>query len=409
MRVAVVGAGIGGLTLAIALQQRDVPVRVFEQARDLSEVGAGVALSANSTRLLRRLGAGDELAAVSDEPSQLSIRHWQSGRIIVSHAMRQAYQDAFGSPFWTLHRVDLQRALINRVNLEAVELGRRCTGVAQTSDGVTLTFEDGGDAQADLVVGADGVRSEVRRVALMAHAPVFSGSVGYRGLVPVERLPSLPDRSPLQFWAGPRRHLLHYSIRGGQVINFLAVVRQREWRTEAWMEPCPVEEVLAAYEGWHPAVLEMVGAVEQASRWALYDHEPLERWSAGRVVLLGDAAHAMLPHQGQGANQTIEDAVVLADCLARAASDGVVCALARYEAQRRARTAQVQRYSRLTANCLHLPEGGATEVRDAGFETLPTDLVWIHGFDVASGSLSEFEGPRNGEPGWVRAAGEYFS
>jgi 2-polyprenyl-6-methoxyphenol hydroxylase-like FAD-dependent oxidoreductase len=164
-------------------------------------------------------------------------------------------------------------------------------------------------------------------------------------------------------------------MRGGEVINFLAVVRQREWTADAWVEACPVEDVLAAFDGWHPAVLEMVGAVQQASWWALFDHKPLKRWSVGRVVLLGDAAHAMLPHQGQGANQTIEDAVVLADCLAEAPKDRMSSALSHYEAQRRARTAQVHRYSRLNADCLHLPDGPAAQIRDAGLRTLPTDLA----------------------------------
>ena len=240
MRVAVVGAGVGGLTLAIALQQRGVPVRMFEQARDFSEVGAGVALSGNATRLLSRLGVGDDLAAVSVEPSELVIRHWESGRIITAHAMAQSYRDAFGAPYWTLHRVDLQHTLTNRVDLDTVELGRRCVGVAQAADRVTLTFADASEAHADLVVGADGVRSEVRRLVLRADAPVFSGTVGYRGLVPVERLPSLPDRSPLQFWAGPRRHLLHYPIRGGEVINFrllhILSGRQRRKPTATYRE-----------------------------------------------------------------------------------------------------------------------------------------------------------------------------
>ena len=147
----------------------------------------------------------------------------------------------------------------------------------------------------------------------------YSGTVGYRGLVPVEKIPSLPDPTPLQFWAGPGRHLLHYSIDGGRTINFLAVVRVPEWTNEAWMEPCAVSDAVDAFAGWHPAVTEMVGATDVGARWALHDLAPLERWHTDRVVLLGDAAHAMVPHQGQGANQTIEDAIVLADCLRRRA------------------------------------------------------------------------------------------
>jgi 2-polyprenyl-6-methoxyphenol hydroxylase-like FAD-dependent oxidoreductase len=173
------------LTLAVALQQRGVPVQVFEQAWEFSEVGAGVALSGNSTRLLGRLGVAEELAAVSVEPSQLVIRRWEDSRIIAAHPMAQSYQDASGAPYWTLHRVDLQRVLTNRVDVDAVELGRRCIGVAEASDDVMLTSEDGSEAQADVAIGADGVRSEVRRLVLRAEAPVFSGTVGYRGLVPV--------------------------------------------------------------------------------------------------------------------------------------------------------------------------------------------------------------------------------
>ena len=230
---------------------------------------------------------------------------------------------------------------------------------------------------ADVVVGADGVHSAVRHAVAGDRTPVFSGTVGYRGLVPVEALPSLPDPTPLQFWAGPRAHLLHYSIEGGTIVKFLAVVRQAAWTSPGWNEACDVGEALAAYEGWHPAVTEMVGAVAEGSRWALHDHVPLPRWSAGRVVLIGDAAHAMLPHQGQGANQTIEDAILLADLLAEAPADDRPEAFARYEA--------LQRWSRLAADWMHLPDGPAAERRDARLQSADADLAWIPGYDVRAG------------------------
>jgi salicylate hydroxylase len=382
LHVAVVGGGIGGLTLAIALRRHGVPVTVYEDAPELREVGAGVALSANATRLLRRLGVGHDLEAVSVQPSALVVRRWDDGEVIAAHAMSARYRDEFGAPFYGVHRGALQRVLSAALGDDALRLGHRCVGVTDDSDRPGIGFADGESASADVVVGADGVHSAVRAHVAGDRTARFSGTVGYRGLVPVEKLPSLPDPTPLQFWAGPRRHLLHYSIEGGAVINFLAVVRQAEWKSAAWVEPCPVSDAVEAFAGWHPAVTEMVGAVEEMSRWALHDHAPLRRFSAGRVVLIGDAAHAMLPHQGQGANQTIEDAVVLADLLADARPKDVGAALARYDHLRRARTQRVQRWSRLTADWMHLPDGAEARRRDARLAEAPAELTWIHGYDV---------------------------
>jgi salicylate hydroxylase len=372
------------LTLAIALRQRGVQVEVFEQARELREVGAGVALSGNSTRLLARLGLDDRLAAVSDQPTELVIRRWRDGEVIAAHPIGAWYRQTFGAPYYTMHRIEVQRALIDAAGGDgALRLGHRCVAVVDEPGAARLEFEDGTVASADVVVGADGVRSEIRRQVVGAAPPQFSGTIGFRGLVPVEKLPSLPDIHPLQFWAGPGRHLLHYPIAGGAIVNFLAVVRQAEWTSAAWMEPCAVEETVAAFDGWHPAVTEMVGAVDEGTRWALHDHAPLERWVAGRVVLLGDAAHAMVPHQGQGAGQTIEDAVALADCLAGVAvADDLPRALERYESLRRPRTRRVQRWSRLAADLMHLPDGPEADRRDAVLQKLPAELAWIHGYDV---------------------------
>jgi salicylate hydroxylase len=383
-KVAVVGGGIGGLTLAIALGARGVPVTVYEQAPEDREIGAGVALSANATRHLHRLGLGPGLESVSVQPSALVIRRWDDGRIIASHPMADRYRAAFGAPYYGAHRVALQRVLAGALAPGVVRHDRRCVAVT-AGDGAgnpRVAFADGSAAEADVVVGADGVHSVVRAAVAGPSTPVFSGTVGYRGLVPVEALPSLPDPTPLQFWAGPRAHLLHYSIEGGTIVNFLAVVRQAAWTSDAWNEPCAVADALAAYDGWHPAVTEMVGATAEGSRWALHDHAPLARWSAGGIVLIGDSAHAMLPHQGQGANQTIEDAVLLAARLADAAPGDVAPALARYEAERRPRTRRVQRWSRLTADWMHLPDGPDAERRDARLQRADADLAWIHGHDV---------------------------
>jgi salicylate hydroxylase len=382
LRVAIAGGGIGGLVLALALRERGIAFEVYEQADELREVGAAVALSANGTRELRRLGVGDRVEAVSVVPSALVIRRGQTGEIIADHPIGRGgtYEATFGAPYYGLHRVALLQALGERLGDDELNLGRRCVGVDERPSGAELEFAGGSSATADVVVGADGVHSEIRQhVAGTVHGR-FSGTVGYRGLVPVEDLPSLPDATPLQFWAGPGRHLLHYAIDGGRTVNFLAVVRVPEWTNEAWMEECAVSDAVDAFAGWHPAVTEMVGATEVGTRWALHDLEPLERWQTDRVVLIGDAAHAMVPHQGQGANQTIEDAIALADCLA----DGgdVAQALRRYARRRQSRTARVQRWSRRAADLMHLPDGPEIDARDQLFGDLYSELAWIHSYDA---------------------------
>jgi len=380
LNVAIVGGGIGGLTLALALRERAVAFEIYEQADELREVGAAVALSANGTRELRRLGLGEQVEAVSVEPSALVIRDGVTGDVIADHPMGERYEATFGAPYYGVHRVALLQALGDRLEGEGLNLGRRCEGVVESGSGVELRFADGTTATADVVVGADGVHSVIRPHVAGPVRGRFSGTVGYRGLVPVEAMPSLPDPTPLQFWAGPGRHLLHYAIDGGRTINFLAVVRVPEWTNETWMEECEVGDALDAFAGWHPAVTEMVGATEVGARWALHDLAPLKRWHTDRVVLIGDAAHAMVPHQGQGANQTIEDAIVLADTIAGA--DDAPAALREYTALRRKRTTAVQWLSRRTADLMHLPDGPEIAPRDAVFAQLYSGLAWIHAHDA---------------------------
>ena len=382
LKVAVVGGGIGGLVLALALRARGISFELYEQSDELREVGAAVALSANGTRELRRLGLGEQVEAVSVIPSALVIRRWDTGEVIADHPIGRdgTYEATFGAPYYGVHRVALLQALADRLADEGVNLGRRCVGVDERRSGAELQFADGSSAAADLIVGADGVHSVIRPHVAGEVRRRFSGTVGYRGLVAVEAMPSLPDSTPLQFWAGPRRHLLHYAIDGGRTVNFLAVVRVPEWTNDAWMEECTVSEAVDAYAGWHPAVTEMVGATDVGARWALFDLAPLERWHTGHVVLMGDAAHAMVPHQGQGAGQTIEDAIALADCLAGA--NDLAPALRRYEQGRRKRTARVQRWSRRAADLMHLPDGPEIAPRDALFRELYTELAWIHAYDA---------------------------
>jgi salicylate hydroxylase len=393
LKVAIAGGGIGGLVLALGLRERKVDVEVHEQADELREVGAAVALSANGVRELQRLGLGEKLAAISTEPDALSVRRWKDGSSILRTPMGERYRATFGAPYYGVHRVPLLALLSEALGSEHITLGHRCVEATGDAQRAELSFAGGDRTSADVVVGADGVHSVIRSQIGGERPAVFSGTVGYRGLVRRSDLPDLPSPMALQFWAGPGRHLLHYPIDGGEVINFLAVVRTSRWDTSGWMEPCPVQDAIDAFDGWHPAVIAMVGATQEGSRWALHDYQPLERWHAGRCVLIGDAAHAMLPHQGQGANQTIEDAATLALCLAEADPDDPEPALAEYEARRRVRTARVQALSRWTADMLHLPDGPQIAQRDTRFNDPYANLAWIHGHDARDAAVA-FVSPR---------------
>ncbi|WP_020659349.1 FAD-dependent monooxygenase [Amycolatopsis benzoatilytica] len=390
LSVAIVGGGIGGLTLALALRERGIEARVYERSSELREIGAAVALSANGSRVLERLGLGAELAACSAVPTELVYRHWRGGRRLVAYPIGAAYEERFAGPYYGIHRADLQRILAGACG--NVQLGRQLTGLASAGSGYRLEFADGSAETADVVVGADGVHSTVRGWVAEVPPARYSGTSGFRGLVPVEQLPSLPDPGAIQFWMGPGGHLLHYPIGDGSVVNFLAVLDEpAAWASDSWTEEITPHQAEAAFDGWHPAVREMVAATTLHQRWALFGAQPLNRWHRGGVVLLGDAAHAMLPHHGQGANQTIEDAVTLAECLAR---QTLLSALDRYEKLRRGRTRAVQRSSWVASGLLHLPDGPAAEARDRALERIGGTLEWIHSHDALAVSSAPASPPR---------------
>ena len=403
MRVAVVGAGIGGLTLGLALRARGVEVDLYERADELREVGAAVALSANGSRELVRLGLGDALDRVATMATELIFRDGRSGERIAAHPGGAAYRERFGAPYWGIHRVDLQQGLALAFGDEHLHLGHAVTGVHD--DGRTIVFDDGYTVTADVVVGADGVHSVVREFVAPGSGPTYSGTSAFRGLVPRRDLPSLPDPLAIQFWAGPDAHLLHSALGGVErdddTVNFFAVLcGPQEWEggdaqhrgehadrgaraRDAGHSNRPASdgELLAAFAGWHPAVVEMLGAVEQSPRWPLLSQPPLTRWCRSRAVLLGDACHAMLPHHGQGANQSIEDAVVLADLLAAGDPD---TALDLFPRRRRGRTRAVARSAWETGTLLHLPDDDdGLKARDARLENYLPANDWVHDHTTA--------------------------
>jgi salicylate hydroxylase len=386
-RICIIGAGIGGLTLQIALRARGIKSVIFEQAEELTEIGAAVALSANATRFLIRFGLGSELASVSTEPSELIFRRWDDARRLWAHPVGNdgAYRREFGAPYYGVHRKDLQQILLKACDSGAIRFGHRLTGLRTESNRVHLEFSNGATEQASLVVGADGIRSVVRKHLSGGDDTIFSGTTGFRGLVSRDRVPSLPDPEAIQFWVGPGAHLLHYGIgHNAEYINILGVVEGPErWPNhERWRDDVFDEDILGRFAGWHPAALELCRALTQREGWGLFAVRPLRRWSSGPIVLIGDAAHGMLPHQGQGANQTIEDAVTLAAIIANPPVESVVESLIAFENLRKPRTRRAQKYSWKANRPLHLSDGPAAHQRDLRLHSLPKAIRWIHKHDA---------------------------
>ncbi len=395
MKIAIVGAGIGGLTLALALREHGIAVELYEQTPELREVGAAVALSANATRFYDRIGLRSQFDEVCYAISTLIYRDGRDGRVIGRHSGEPTYEDQFGACYWGIHRADLQAVLSKAVGMEHIHLSKRLTDLKDSGQEVVLEFEDGTSARADLVIGADGAKSLVRRWMLGYDDALYSGCSGFRGIVAPELLDQLPDPDAIQFWMGPGGHLLHYPIGKGDH-NFLLVERNPSpWPVREWVTGAEQGDQLKRFADWHPAVVQMISAVPTSQRWALFHRPPLGRWTRGRVSLLGDAAHALVPHHGQGANQSIEDAVVLAAKLAEFGPGAFAEGLEAYERLRRGRTRKVQFASISTADVLHLPDGPAADARNARLgsrEGMMHHLGWIHDFDPATQVPSERQG-----------------
>jgi len=340
--VAIVGGGIGGLFAANALVAQGVPVSVYEQAPAIGEIGAGVFLTPNSVRHLQRIGLGPAVekwgARVGSDSRY--FRHDGAAIAPVQVTDSSGWNATFG-----MHRADLIEILANALPAGTVHTGHRCTAFEQNGNRGLISFANSTSAEAEIVIAADGIHSELRPYVFASSRPVFSGSVAYRGLVPHERVPHWPtDR--WQMWLGKARHFLAFPVRAGKLINYVGFVPTDEEMKESWSAPGDPEILKQAFAGWDPRIQQLLREVQVTFRWALYDREPLPVWTRQRLSLLGDAAHPMLPHLGQGANQSIEDGMALATILARADRTTAPLALLAYERLRRERVAQVQRGAR---------------------------------------------------------------
>jgi salicylate hydroxylase len=338
LSVAIVGGGIGGLFAANALLSQGLKVDVYEQAPELGEVGAGVYVTPNAVRHLQRvgLGAAVEKWGAKVGPKSHYFRHDGSPIAPVQVTDAHGWNANYG-----MHRADFVDFLAAPLPKEVVHTGHRAVGFEQDDKSARIKFANGAVAEADVVVGADGIHSEMRPHVFPPSTPVFSGSISYRGLVSRERLPEWPvDR--WQMWAGPGKHFLVFPVRHGEMVNYVGFVPVDEEMKESWSAPGDPDKLRAEFEGWDPRIGQVLKQVDHCFRWALYDREPLPTWTKGRLTLLGDAAHPMLPHLGQGANQSIEDGMALATLLSRVDRASAPAALVTYERLRRERVADVQ-------------------------------------------------------------------
>jgi salicylate hydroxylase len=388
LRILIVGAGIGGLTAALALLRDGHDVAVCEQAEKLAELGAGVQISANGARVLFALGLEDAIRAVWSEPAGKEIRLWNSGETWKLFDLGAESVARYGAPYFMIHRADLHTALIDAVcalKPDAIRLGARATGFKDDGKTVTLHLASGEHMTGDALIGADGVHSRIRNILAGDDKAEFTGCMAWRGLVPVEQLPAHMRRNVGVNWVGPGGHVINYFLRRGEIFNFVGIV-ERDWRVESWTERGTREECAADFRGWNEDIHAIIRSIAEPYKWALLGRTPLTRFSHGRATLVGDAAHPTLPMLAQGANMAIEDGMVLARCLS--ACQDAETALARYDAARVERTAKLVRGANEMAKRFHNPAladaAGAKAYVDAQWneETVKQRYDWIFSYDA---------------------------
>jgi salicylate hydroxylase/6-hydroxynicotinate 3-monooxygenase len=356
---------MGGLTAAATLRRVGIEVQVYEQASKFARIGAGIQQSPNATKVLRVLGLEAHLRRIAFAPQSWLNREWDTGAPTNELSLGNYIEERFGAPYLLLHRGDLHAALVSIVPGEIIHLNRKLVGLEQTRADIILSFADGSRAQADAVIGADGVHSMVREIVLGPEKPRFTGRVAYRTTFPAALLGDLKIDDCTKWW-GPDRHIVIYYVNPNrEEIYFVTSTPEPEFAVESWSTKGDLSVLREAYAGFHPQVRAVLAACPDVHKWALVERDPLPRWGEGRVVLLGDACHPMTPYMAQGAATAIEDAAVLSRCLEGVDDDGVEEAFRRYELSRKDRTSRIQLTSRLNT-WLHQK----------------TDTDWVYGYDA---------------------------
>lgn len=354
MKALIAGGGIGGVTAALCLIDAGIEVELYERSSVFSEVGAGIQISPNGVKVLDRLGLREAIDAVAFRPEALEMRTGRLGARIFSIPMREEAVRRYGAPYFHVHRVDLMRVLADALRTRApnaVHLNKEIQGYAQRADNVALAFTDNTHVQGDVLIGADGIHSRVRAQMLGDTPARFTGNVAWRLVVPAPKLPEKLIPPTACVWVGPGRHAVTYYLRRGELINFVGVVERGDWQYESWTERGEQRQLAADFDGWAKPITKLIEQATDCYRWALFDRDPLEEWYRGRVTLLGDACHSMLPFLAQGAVMSIEDAWVLSRQLK--ASTDIPAALKAYEAERKPRTSRVQNGARAQMGLYH--------------------------------------------------------
>ncbi len=390
LKVLVVGGGIGGITTVLALRQRGVDVRLFEQAAAFGQVGAGLQVSSNAAKILRRLGLGDELKKVATYPEGRDYRGWDTAERLYYTPLGQKAEAHFGSPYYAAHRAELLDVLLTGLtDRTGITMGQRVERIDQDAKGVTLTLANGETAHGDILIGADGIHSTIRGQLFGKELPRYTGNVAWRGLVPAERVAHLDLGSVVGVWMGPNRSIVQYYVSAGKTFNWIGISRSSEPARESWLAEGKVEDALAEYDGWHDTIRTIIGATPKVLRQALYDREPLPDWQVGRVVLMGDAAHPMMPFYAQGGAQSIEDAYVLAGCIAEG-QDKPLEALARFVKMRQPRTAWMQGLARREEELYQMNDAATIKARNDKMRsnrvpetaTFPPEQERLYGYDA---------------------------
>lgn len=385
MDIVIVGAGLGGLSAAAALLQQGHRVRVFEQAAQLGEVGAGIQMSANAMKVLDRLGLRAALEPQAVQPQAFEFRRHDSGELLHRLPLGAAHEQRHGAPYFQIHRSDLHSALqqaVRELDPQAITLNARVRAIEEHADSASLHFDALAPVHAELVVGADGIKSVVRRHILGDEHPVFSGQVAWRCTVPTARIaPALRTDIVSTIWCGPQNHAVTYYLRGGALLNFVGCVERDVADEESWTERRPWEELDRDYQGWHPMVRAVIEAVDrdQCFRWALNLREPSPVWGSRCITLLGDAVHATLPYMAQGAAMAIEDAALLARALALPGA--LPERLRRYQDHRAPRTARVVRESAEMGELYHIVDAAVMRQAFHDRDIARSRNEWLYPYD----------------------------